>query len=70
MDQLKITLVIHLFKPYLTMNNLSDIRNLEQIIEDTKQAIIYWQDDPTYVDWLRNELSKYYAKLNKLEQST
>jgi len=51
------------------MNNLSDIRNLEQIIEDTKEAIIYWQDDPTYVDWLRNELSKYYAKLNKLEQS-
>ena len=52
------------------MSILSDIRNLEQIIEDTKQAIIYWQEDPTYVDWLRNELSKAYAKLNKLEQST
>jgi hypothetical protein len=51
------------------MNKIDDIRNLEQIIEDTKQAIIYWQDDPTYVDWLRNELSKAYAKLNKLEQS-
>ena len=51
------------------MNKIDDIRNLEQIIEDTKQAIIYWQDDPTYVDWLRNELSKCYAKLNKLEQS-
>jgi len=52
------------------MSILSDIRNLEQIIQDTKEAIIYWQDDPTYVDWLRNELSKAYAKLNKLEQST
>lgn len=51
------------------MNKLSDIRNLEQIIENTKEAIIYWQDDPTYVDWLKNELSKCYAKLNKLEQS-
>jgi len=51
------------------MSILSDIRNLEQIIEDTKQAIIYWQDDPTCADWLRNELSKCYAKLNKLEQS-
>ena len=50
-------------------NIISDIRNLEQIIQDTKEAIIYWQDDPTYVDWLRNELSKYYAKLNKLDQS-
>jgi hypothetical protein len=50
-------------------NIISDIRNLEQIIQDTKEAIIYWQDDPTYVDWLRNELSKCYAKLNKLEQS-
>jgi hypothetical protein len=51
------------------MNKLSEIRNLELIIQDTKEAIIYWQDDPTYVDWLRNELSKCYAKLNKLEQS-
>ncbi len=51
-------------------NIISDIRNLEQIIQDTKEAIIYWQDDPTYVDWLRNELSECYAKLSKLEQST
>jgi lipopolysaccharide biosynthesis regulator YciM len=51
-------------------NIISDIRNIEQIIQDTKEAIIYWQDDPAYVDWLRNELSKCYAKLNKLEQST
>ena len=50
-------------------NTIDDIRNLEQIIQDTKEAIIYRQDDPTYVDWLRNELSKCYAKLNKLEQS-
>jgi hypothetical protein len=51
------------------MNKIDDIRNLEQIIQDTKEAIIYWRDDPTYIDWLRNELSKCYAKLNKLEQS-
>jgi len=51
------------------MNNLSDIRNLEQIIENTKEAIIYWKEDVVYVDWLKNELSTCYAKLNKLEQS-
>ena len=51
------------------MNKIDDIRNLEQIIQNTKEAIIYWQDDLVYVDWLRNELSKYYAKLNKLEQA-
>ena len=50
-------------------NIISDISNLEQIIQDTKEAIRYSQDDPTYIDWLRNELSKCYAKLNKLEQS-
>jgi lipopolysaccharide biosynthesis regulator YciM len=52
------------------MNKIDDIRNLEQIIQDTKEAIIYWQEDPTYVGWLRKELSKCYAKLNKLEQAT
>jgi len=57
------------FQLITTMSNLSDIRNLEQIIENTKEAIIYWKEDVVYVNWLKNELSTCYAKLNKLEQS-